>query len=73
MNVQAKIIIGDSRKMKEVKNEEIDLIITSPPYWYIKDYGIPGQIGYGQTLHEYLKDLYYVWKECYRVLRKGGR
>ena len=59
--------------MKEVKNEEIDLIITSPPYWHIKDYGIPGQIGYGQTLHEYLKDLYYVWRECYRVLREGGR
>jgi len=73
METKAKIIIGDSRQMKEVKNEEIDLIITSPPYWHIKDYGTPGQIGYGQTLHEYLKDLYYVWKECYRVLRKGGR
>jgi len=73
METKAKIIIGDSRQMKEVKNEEIDLIVTSPPYWHIKDYGIPGQIGYGQTLHEYLKDLYYVWKECYRVLRKGGR
>ena len=73
MVTKAKIIIGDSRQMKEVKNEEIDLIVTSPPYWHIKDYGIPGQIGYGQTLHEYLKDLYYVWKECYRVLRKGGR
>ena len=73
METKAKIIIGDSRQMKEAKNEETDLIITSPPYWHIKDYGIPGQIGYGQTLHEYLKDLYYVWKECYRVLRKGGR
>jgi len=73
METKAKIIIGDSRQMKEVKNEEIDLIVTSPPYWHIKDYGIPGQIGYGQTLHEYLKDLYCVWKECYRVLRKGGR
>ena len=61
METKAKIIIGDSRQMKEVKNEETDLIITSPPYWHIKDYGIPGQIGYGQTLHEYLKDLYYVW------------
>jgi len=73
METKAKIIIGDSRLMKEVKNEEIDLIVTSPPYWHIKDYGIPGQIGYGQTLHEYLNDLYHVWKECYRVLRKGGR
>jgi DNA modification methylase len=59
--------------MKEVEKESIDLITTSPPYWHIKDYGIPGQIGYGQTLHEYLKNLYYVWKECHRVLRKGGR
>jgi DNA modification methylase len=47
--------------MSEVTDECIDL------------YGFLGQIGYGQTLREYLKDLYYVWKECYRVLRKGGR
>ncbi|MFN3406586.1 MAG: DNA methyltransferase [Caldimicrobium sp.] len=70
---KARIIIGDSRKMIELKNEEIDLIVTSPPYWHIKDYGIPEQIGYGQSLHEYLRDLYLVFCECYRVLRKGGR
>jgi len=70
---KAKIIIGDSRRMFELKDEEVDLVVTSPPYWHIKDYGIVGQIGYGQNLHEYLKDLYYVWKECFRVLRKGGR
>jgi len=68
-----KIIIGDSRRMPEINNESIDLIITSPPYWQIKDYGISGQIGYGQDLHQYLKSLYYVWSECFRVLRKGGR
>jgi DNA modification methylase len=73
MEARAKVIIADSRQMKEVADEEVDLIITSPPYWHIKDYGVKGQIGYGQTLHEYLKDLYYVWKECYRVLKKGGR
>jgi len=73
MNNWAKIIIGDARCMKEIEGGSIDLIVTSPPYWHIKDYGIPGQIGYGQSLHEYLKDLYYVWNECYRVLRKGGR
>ncbi len=73
LGTEVKIIIGDSRMMKEVKDEEVDLIVTSPPYWHIKDYGVPRQIGYGQTLHEYLKDLYYVWMECYRVLRKGGR
>ncbi len=73
MDTKAKIIFGNSKSMEEIKNEEIDLIITSPPYWNIKDYGIPGQIGFGQSLHDYLKDLYCVWKECYRVLRKGRR
>jgi len=68
-----KIIIGDSRKMTDLNNGSIDLIITSPPYWHLKDYGVPGQIGYGQTLHEYLKSIYYVWDECFRVVREGGR
>ncbi len=72
-DVKARIIIGDSRRMLELKDEEIDLIVTSPPYWHIKDYGISGQIGYGQTLHAYLIDLYRVFSECYRVLKKGGR
>jgi DNA modification methylase len=69
----AKIIIGDSRKMIELKNESVGLIVTSPPYWNIKDYGVSGQIGYSQTLHEYLKDLYRVWEECFRVLKPGRR
>jgi len=73
MNNWAKIIIGDSRKMIEVEDSSIDLIITSPPYWHIKDYGVGGQIGYGQSLHEYLKDLYRVWNECYRILKPGRR
>ncbi|MDI6852525.1 MAG: site-specific DNA-methyltransferase [Deltaproteobacteria bacterium] len=69
----AKIIIGDSRVMPEVEAESVHLVVTSPPYWHIKDYGQPGQIGYGQTLHEYLKDLYCVWRECRRVLKPGRR
>ncbi len=73
MSNQAKIIIGDSRKMIEVEDESIDLVVTSPPYWHIKDYGSPGQIGYGQSLHEYLRDLYRVWGECFRVLKSGRR
>lgn len=73
MENNAKIIIGDSRRMIEINDETIDLIVTSPPYWHIKDYNIPGQIGYGQSLHEYLKNIYYVWRECYRVLRTGGK
>ncbi|MEM2087536.1 MAG: DNA methyltransferase [Thermoproteota archaeon] len=70
--VFARVIIGDSRKMME-PDESVDLIVTSPPYWYIKDYGVKGQIGYGQSLHDYLKSLYLVWKECFRVLKPGAR
>lgn len=73
MNTYAKIILGDSRSMMEVDSGSVDLVVTSPPYWHLKDYGVPGQIGYGQSLHEYLQDLYRVWQECFRVLRPGGR
>jgi len=73
MNNWAKIYLGDSRTMTELEDAGIDLVVTSPPYWHIKDYGVPGQIGYGQSLHEYLKDLYRTWRECFRVLREGAR
>lgn len=69
----AKIISGDSRAMPELADASIDLVVTSPPYWHIKDYGAPGQIGYGQSLHQYLIDLYHTWAECFRVLREGSR
>ncbi len=73
MNKYAKIILGDSREMIEVENDSVELIVTSPPYWHIKDYGAEGQIGYGQSLHKYLKELYRVWKESYRILEPGRR
>ena len=68
-----RVIIGDSRSMRELADATVDLVVTSPPYWNIKDYGVDGQVGYGQTLHEYLRDLYRVWSGCHRVLRPGRR
>lgn len=73
MTPRATVIIGDSRAMPEVAADSVHLVVTSPPYWHLKDYGQPGQIGYGQSLHEYLKDLYRVWQECLRVLKPGRR
>ncbi|HZE21382.1 MAG TPA: DNA methyltransferase, partial [Desulfobaccales bacterium] len=73
MNNWAKIIIGDSRVMTDLDDASVDLVVTSPPYWHIKDYGVPGQVGYGQSLHEYLRDLYRTWREGFRVLREGAR
>jgi DNA modification methylase len=64
---------ADCRVMPEVVHDSIDLAVTSPPYWMIKDYGARGQIGYGQSLHAYLGDLHRAWAECLRVLREGAR
>ncbi len=73
MPLHAKIYQADSRSMAELGDESIDLIVTSPPYWHLKDYGVEGQIGYGQDLHDYLRGLFAVWQEAYRVLRSGRR
>jgi modification methylase len=70
---RAVIYNADCRRMPELADGGVELAVTSPPYWQIKDYGSPGQIGFGQSLHEYLRDLQRVWAECYRVLREGGR
>lgn len=68
-----KVIIGDSRRMKEVKDESVHLAITSPPYWQLKDYGSKEQIGYNDSYQDYINNLNLVWKECHRVLHKGCR
>jgi len=71
--LQARIFHGDARDLSALRDEETDLVVTSPPYWQIKDYATTNQIGYGQSLHEYLFDLARVWSECFRVLRSGRR
>ena len=68
-----KIIIGDSRCMMEVTDESVNLIITSPPYWQLKDYGNGNQIGFDDSYEDYINNLNIVWKECHRVLNKGCR
>ncbi len=73
MNTLHKIIIGDSRYMKEVPDESVHLMITSPPYWQLKDYGNGNQIGFNDTYEEYINNLNFVWNECHRVLYKGCR
>jgi site-specific DNA-methyltransferase (adenine-specific) len=73
MKTHHKIIIGDSRQMKEISDESVHLIITSPPYWQLKDYGNGKQIGFNDTYEEYINNLNLVWSECHRVLHKGCR
>lgn len=73
MSSKTTIIIGDSRNMNELKDESVHLVITSPPYWQLKDYGNGNQIGFNDSYEDYINNLNLVWKECYRVLHKGCR
>jgi site-specific DNA-methyltransferase (adenine-specific) len=59
--------------MDELADESVHLIITSPPYWQLKDYGADDQIGFHDTYESYINNLNLVWKECHRVLHKGCR
>jgi site-specific DNA-methyltransferase (adenine-specific) len=68
-----KIINGDSRQMTELPDSSIHLVITSPPYWQLKDYGSRDQIGFNDSYENYINNLNLVWKECYRVLYPGCR
>jgi len=68
-----KIINGDSRQMNELKDESIHLIVTSPPYWQLKDYGTENQIGFHDDYETYINHLNLTWKECFRVLHQGCR
>jgi len=67
------IVIGDSRKLNMIKDKSVQLIITSPPYWQLKDYGNENQIGFNDNYEEYINNLNLVWQECYRVLSDGCR
>ena len=68
-----KLINGDCRSMDYINDESIDLIITSPPYWQLKDYGESRQIGFNQSYEDYINSLNLVWMECFRVLKSGSR
>lgn len=73
MQTKHRIIIGDSRSMAELQDKSVHLVITSPPYWQLKDYGSSSQIGFDDSYEEYINNLNLVWKECYRVLHDGCR
>lgn len=68
-----KCIIGDSRKMSEISDSSVHLVVTSPPYWQLKDYGSEDQIGFNHSYEEYINNLNLVWNECNRVLHPGCR
>lgn len=79
------VYFKDSRNMEEVPDKSVHLIVTSPPYFNIKDYSKDGyqttirakkkseQIGDISSYDTYINELLLVWKECYRVLVPNGK
>jgi len=59
--------------MSELDDASVHLVVTSPPYWQLKDYGHEGQIGFDDSYEDYISNLNLVWEECFRVLHPGCR
>jgi DNA modification methylase len=71
--IKNKIICGDALEvLKKIPDESVDCIITSPPYWGLRDYQVEGQIGLEPTLEEYLEKLLKITAELKRVLKPTG-
>lgn len=68
-----KLIVGDARRITPDQIGPVELVATSPPYWTIVDYGTEGQIGFGQSLTQYISSLEEVWRTCHAALRDGCR
>ena len=73
MPTRHKLINGDSRYMSKIADGSVQLVVTSPPYWQLKDYGNDNQIGFNDTYEQYINNLNAVWAECYRILQDGCR
>lgn len=65
---------GDGRTMEAIADESVHLIVTSPPYWTLKEYPRrDGQLGHIEDYDDFLGELDKVWRESFRVLAPGGR
>lgn len=73
MTIKNKIIQGDALEvLKTLPDESVDCVITSPPYWALRDYGVLGQLGLESTFQEYISKLCNIFNEVKRVLKKEG-
>lgn len=65
--------VGDCREhLRTMADESVHCVVTSPPYYGLRDYGVSGQLGLEPTLEEYVARLVEVFLEVRRVLRKDG-
>ena len=67
------ILIGDVREqLKQLADQSVNCVVTSPPYWGLRDYGNDGQIGLEQTPEQYVEQMVLVFREVWRVLKNDG-
>jgi DNA modification methylase len=67
------VICGDCLDvMKQLPDEVINCVVTSPPYWGLRNYGVDGQIGLEKTPEEYIAKMVELFREVRRALRKDG-
>lgn len=65
---------GDARELNWIADESIHLVVTSPPYWTLKEYNEhPDQLGAVQDYESFQDELDRVWRHCFRALVPGGR
>lgn len=74
MNLNKSLLFeGDAiRALQKLPTESVQCIVTSPPYWGLRDYGIEGQIGLEESLQQYINKLVAVFAEARRVLKRDG-
>ena len=73
MTFRSRIIQGDALKtLRTLPSEFVQCVVTSPPYWGLRDYGVEGQMGGEDTPAAFVKQLRNVFREVRRVLRKDG-
>jgi DNA modification methylase len=71
--IKNKILNGDALEvLKEFPDNSIDCVVTSHPYWGLRNYGVDGQLGLEPTFEEYIDKLCDVFDEVKRVLKKEG-
>lgn len=72
-DLQNKIIVGNSLlTLQAMPSASIDCIVTSPPYFGQRDYGVQGQVGNEQNPKKYIENLVSIFSECRRVLKESG-
>ena len=59
-------------KLKDIEKESIQCVVTSPPYWGLRDYGEDEQLGLEETPEEFVDNLVKMFREVKRVLREDG-